>query len=248
MQDFAYKNATIVEFEQYFEQKSGVDLSEYFKSWIETTGYADFSLDDYTIKDSLDGYRINLDIRQQELARDYLMKNQKLELMLLDSANNQHFYSLDAGNELTKTSVFSDFKPECVVLDPYNKLCDAQFSYSPYLKGKEIWTNNYIYLSLEPTILSTDSLQVFISYHYVSPYNDNSKSEFMSEYWRIDIPKSENQRITANFYLPPQVRLRQLYYRANAQSEWTFLPNQSTQHTEFVTNNLKSGEYAFGRL
>jgi aminopeptidase N len=246
---FAFKSVTIEQLKQYFQEKSRQNLENYFSNWIYQTGYPNFLLHNTVSLKQKTGYQLSIQISQQLLARENYAQSVPIPVIILDEKLQEHSHTIICSGKNTHFTVNLPFEPKLVIADPYNSICDAQFSYKRQLRTGDFWQNDDIYIKLFAHKVSRDSLPIYITYHFTAPNDSLNQNKLYTEFWRFSIPDDFNQQISVQFLMVPQFKYRKLYYRANPNEKWLKLQNEcTTKDMEFKVGNIRSGEYVFGDM
>jgi len=212
--------------------------------WIYSTGFPDFYISQSKISKKDKKYTVDLSIRQNLLQREKYLSDQNLECLV---ANREYHKTIKFKNkaELTNLTKEVNFKPEIIVLDPKNKVLDAQFTFHRILKNNTPQNINYSSLRVAAINLK-DSLDFYACFHYSMPENTGGV-EIMPFFWEINSLKDSSDIFQVGFGALNAGSYPHLFYRKDDSSPWTRVLIDKKEKGFYFASNPKNGQYTFGK-
>ncbi|MDP4267985.1 MAG: M1 family metallopeptidase, partial [Bacteroidota bacterium] len=88
MKDYSYKNISTDQFRKYFENKTNINLKDFFDNWLYTAGFPHFSTDSFTVNPNGKKYDITVFFRQKLSRRNFFSNSNKIEVSFMDKSWN----------------------------------------------------------------------------------------------------------------------------------------------------------------
>lgn len=248
--DFAFKTVNTKQFEQFYSQKSNLNLSDFFQNWFYTKGFSHFSVASFSAAKKKHGFSSKVKIVQNLKERNYFSNSNKIELLFIGKEYSEIRTVLFSGKE--QEFIFSfDFQPISVILDPNSKLSDAAIRETKKLENSTIY--NFEYSDCEVFVDSFErSFDLQISKNYLKADNLN-KRIFNEYYWTLSGAFFGKSRILlkiSDAYQFQNVSKNELYlyHRKNASESWHKIEAnfEITYSGLKVSCNLVSGDYCVG--
>jgi len=241
---FKFQNVSIEQFKEFWEKYSGLDLNPYFNMWIYSTGFPDFYISQTKISKKDKKYIVDLSIRQNLVQRENYLSGQNLECLI---ANREYSKIIKIKNRAALTNLTKEvnFKPELIVLDPKNKVLDAQFTFHRILRNTAI--QNIQYSSLRVAALNLkDSIDFYACFHYSMPENTGGV-EIMPFFWEINSLKDSTDIFQVGFGALNAGSYPFLFYRKDDSFPWTRVLVEKKEKGYYFVSNPENGQYIFGK-
>ncbi len=187
--DNQFSSQGISDFKSYLENCSGISLTEYFNDWIYNTGFAQFSIDSFTVTPNGGWNNVTVYIRQKTNESQHYFHNVPIEITFMNSNWDKVTTTVNASGPCTifKTSI--PITPVFVGVDIEQKIADAITDDSKTIKviGFNNFSNGKMNLNVQSI---SDSAFVRIEHNYV--YADGFKTPHPGlhisheRYWKID--------------------------------------------------------------
>ncbi len=253
--DYAFQDISTKEFQDYFSEKTKIDLTDFFNFWVFGEGFPHFSYETFSITKSGKKYKIDFKINQQLIAaRNYLKT--PLEIGFLDKNWQINKITIPFTGKSEIKSGKLDYEPLMLLIDPDEKMADA--TTDEYKIIREIGEINFMeeFFSLDVTNLK-DSAFFRITHHWVSPLGANKETIFAKRYWQIQYVSNNSFSASAKFTFDLSYALDDglknfrkenlhLMYRKTQTEKWANLNLKAVKQGNkgyFQVSNLKIGEY-----
>jgi len=265
---YRYRDISSAGFRDFLGYSTETDLTDFFNSWVFSPGFPHFSVDSFTVNQTIAGYDVRLFLRQKLKGTDAFSFSNRVEVTFMDNTWHSHTATIDFSGERSEKSLLIPFLPAVVMVDPEEKVADA--TTDNYLVidsvGKYAFDATYCVVHVDKV---TDSVLLRIVHNWVAP--DNFRQDrgnlviSTSRYWTIEgvFPGSFAARgsffyntATSNRsgWLDPDLEIRSkddliLYYREGPVADWEICDcsvDGDNISGEIRVNNLHPGEYAIG--
>jgi aminopeptidase N len=257
--DNAYKAVSTEEFKQYFSTKTGIDLTDFFNTWVYTAGFPHYAIKAFSITKKASVYQTRVVVKQSLRERSFYGLNNKIDIMLIGAdLSTKIFTNMFSGSEDSKTFE-TNFKPQAVIIDPYQKLADTKVSSFKFIKT--LGETNYDYSNFAVTANKLkDSVAIYCASNYIAPDNITENSNKVSKYmyWTIaGVADKTVNELEFNFYVNTyDYKLFQpfskvvLLYRSNSSEVFTKVNCDKKTINEYegiyTVKDYMFGEYALG--
>ncbi len=261
--EYAFHHISTSEFQSFLERKTELQLEDFFNFWVESPGFPHFSVDSFSIQTAGSGYKIKVFFRQRLLGTSEYSYSNHVDLMFMDSSWESYAEVLELSGSHGSQDYFIPFKPELVILDPYEKIADATLD--EIITIREI--GNYSFeesgFFMKVTALS-DSVFFRVTRNWVSP--DLTGNDFVLDpagYWTIEALLNREFKAETHFLHenPPEPEILNasfykasindlvLLFREGAGDHWEKIPSTlviGKNLTHVISSQVKNGEYCLG--
>jgi len=269
LQEHAWETVSSQQMKTYLSQYSGIDLSDFFKAWVETPGHLHFSVDSFEVEEAQGNYLVNLHVKQKLYHKDIYGTNNIVEFTFVDSSLHFETYRLKFSGETFDTVLQVAFYPSAVITDLYEKTMDASVSEYKIFNttGTYSFSNEFFTLTVAGTVSDTSFINV--RHNMVSPDGFKSQPQglFLDtlRYWEITNIFPQDLYYQAKFYYGstgsyshlddgfvdcPVDSLVLLYRRDNSDDWRVALSHASgSQYGGYIILDepLKTGQYSLGK-
>lgn len=264
---FKFKDINSGQMRDYLSARSGINLNEFFNSWVFTSGFPHFSVDSFKVVSNAPNFDVTVFAREKMRGRTNFSNNNMLEITFMDSLWNKTSRVIDISGGVGSSTFSIPFNPICVFMDLYEKTDDATIDNFKTIKSINSYTFEQTYFSGNVTTL-TDSAFIRVEHNWVAP--DNFKNPISGvlisreRYWKIDGIIPSNFVMTGKFYYDKTTTTTGyldnqlitnvadslvILYRKGTWDDWKIIP-----HTKIGNNNsgnlkidtIKKGEYSLG--
>ncbi len=255
----SYDDATSEEMRDAFAESSGVNLDDFFDTWVFQPGRAGFVIESVVINES---GTLEVYIKQKLKGRDYYGNNNVFEIGFYDENMNRETRVFTLSGEMGSLQ-YDDipFEPVAVVIDPDHKMMDAATTRTHVFTDTELVSFGNEYIKVNVTGLPVDSIMVCGTHYWVAPdpidppVTGLTLSDY--HYWHIDgvFPEdveaqiffyyNKNSYLDDNFITNSEDSLV-LLYRRDATHPWGSIDfNQigSWRSGNLVTDEIRKGDY-----
>ncbi len=255
--DFAYKSADTYEFRDYLSKVSGLDLTDFFDTWVFTPGFPHFSAKIVSVTKNSNGYKVETEILQSLKARTLYGKKIKADVMFVNNSLQTHIAEITFGGERTLVTSELPFMPTAVFFDPDEKISDAKVDCLKRIN--KTGTHNFEYVGFKLSLQKyKQDLLCQASQNFIPPRNNDSETYTLSaeKYWTIQ-SNSKSYKAQGIFYVsaPEHGFMKTvdelvLFYRPDEDSAWQpcdFTRDKKHNYEAyFIVEKLKCGDYAIG--
>ena len=272
LQHFAFQYADTWQLRDYLSEASGVDLTDFFDTWVFQPGTPCYRIDSFDCQPADEGgFKTDVYMNYTHRASDHIGNSHIIPVTFVGS-NWELYHDTLAFDGAEGHSVRTlDFEPKAVLIDYDNEMGDGTINQSLVVKETgELNLNNLAVRLITEMVPENDSALVQINHHYAKPTGDTKEEDAIKKisnnhYYSIDGLFKEGFKARARFKLEygasncdlndDLLEAKEdsivLLYRADRSQEWT-IDDHYTNHTvsmkNFYTKDLKKGEYTFGLI
>ncbi|MBN1252150.1 MAG: M1 family metallopeptidase [Bacteroidales bacterium] len=255
--DFAFKDISTEEFKNYFSNKSGENLNDFFNFWIYNPGFPHFSVQNYNLTTENNNYVLDFKIVQNLIATDKYLINAKLEIGILDENWKINKYTINFTGKSKIKKLNLKYKPLLFMIDPDEKIADATTDEYLTIKNKGKFEFKTELFNLNVNEIS-DSAFFRITNNWIKP-NCNSKRQMIYElsdnYWEIQYINNDKFIADAEFiynfsnntetdFKNPNNEKIVLLYRKNNNDFWKeYKPKIKKEKNFLIANDIINGQY-----
>src|SRR5690606_24104827 len=106
---FEFGSASSEDLRDFLNTHPQIDVTDFFNDWIAQPGWAQFSVDDFTVEPLNDDYFVTLEVRQRLRAANEYYQNVPVTLTLMDENGNVDEQQVLVGGPLTFVEVTVPF-------------------------------------------------------------------------------------------------------------------------------------------
>jgi aminopeptidase N len=268
MNTYQFGNGSTAVLEDYLSKAAKRDLKLFFGSWVYNKGYPLFELMGFQTKSiSKDSFITTADISQRIIEMKQLANDTPIEVMFTGPNGQIKLSSVIINGESTKAECHSRFKPEAVIIDPYQKMPDAAID-QLYNVGTQDSVLSLTDADMTMSIAkSKQSGIVQLRKIYTPPFVKSPTTAvktlaLSNKYWSIYgmIPNSSKAKLhfkirPARYFSAEQLKGVEpktvaVWHRPNPQSDWKMInkakPFDAYTEIELEVANVQTGEYALG--
>lgn len=265
--NFALTNVSSYDLRNFLTAYTGVDMTDFFNSWVFSPGYPHFSVDSFSVVPNGGNFDITVFIRQRLRDRTNFTNSNRTEVTFSDDSWHFQTETVNFSGEFGQATFSLNFNPTHAYMDLENKICDARTSDSKVISNAATIPFYNTYLTLYVNQIS-DSAFLQVTHNWIAP--DTFKQEIPGlyltdkRYWKVEgiLPNTFN--ITARFLYSKATTGSYAYldngfltspdslvllYRRNSADDWqiTNAYKQGTSTNGYLTlDTIMIGEYAFG--
>ena len=259
IEKFAFKAASSEDLRDAVSEFSGVDMTDFFDTWVFTAGSPVYSVKSFSTKANGDKYDVEIAMNQQHRGADHIGNNVRYELTFVDADWNMHNEMLAWDGESATITKTLDFEPAAIFCDYNNKFADACHSYT-YVANK---TGNKEYKDIRIRFVAkeiSDSTLLRVEHRWVGANTGTLAEGFKispNRYWTIHRLDKGNSVINGEFqYQRSDIYDAELLksdedeivilYRKDAYHQWEKLEftQKGNNNAGYLTvENIQSGDY-----
>ena len=262
IEKFAFKAASSEDLRDAVSEFSGVDMTDFFDTWVFTAGSPVYSVKSFTTKANGDKYDVEIVMNQKHRGADHIGNSAKYELTFVDNNWNIQSEMVEWDGESSTITKTLDFEPAAIFCDYDNKFADACHSYT-YIANK---TGNKEFKDARIKFVAkeiSDSTLLRVEHRWVGADFDTSIEGFKlspNRYWTIhrldkgnsvincDFQYQKNATYDAELLTSPNDSIV-VMYRKDGAHQWegvNFSIKGNGNAGILTVENIKSGDYALG--
>ena len=262
IEKFAFKTASSEDLRDAVSEFSGVDMTDFFDTWVFTAGSPVYSVKSFTTKANGDKYDVEIVMNQQHRGADHIGNSVRYELTFVDKDWNIQSEMVEWDGESATITKTLDFEPAAIFCDYDNKFADACHSYT-YIANK---TGNKEFKDARIKFVAkeiSDSTLLRVEHRWVGADFDTSIEGFKlspNRYWTIhrldkgnsvincDFQYQKNATYDAELLTSPNDSIV-VVYRKDGAHQWEsvdFSIKGNGNAGILTVENIKSGDYALG--
>lgn len=261
--EYAFHHISTSEFQEYLERKTKLQLDDFFNFWIENPGFPHFSIDSFLVQTAVSGYKVKVFFRQKLLGTTEYSYSNNADLMFMNSSGDSYTETIELSGPHGSEEFFISFKPELVILDPYEKIADATLDEIATIREAGNYSFEESSFSMKVYSLS-DSVFFRITRNLVLP--DSTGHAFILDpagYWTIEALFNKGFRAEARFlyeksmspeslntyFYKAEVKDLVLLFREGPGDHWRDIPStvvKANNKTHVVSSMINNGEYCLG--
>lgn len=177
-----------VDFMQHLNTLAGVDVTDFFESWIFQPGFAHFGLSHLEVEATGSGpYSVNLVVGQKLKGGASYHQNVPLELTFMDAQWNTHTENIEFSGHYQPYSFTLPINPVFIAVNYNERINDATTAVNVVLTGPSVQLMNYANVRMEVASV-TDSALVRVEHNWVYPDHIGIPDDIqisMERYWNI---------------------------------------------------------------
>lgn len=259
----AFHHISTSEFQAFLEKKTEQDLDDFFNFWVESPGFPHFSIDSFSVQTAASGYKIKVFFRQKLLGASEYSYSNHIDLKFMDSSWESYTEIIELSGSHGSQDFFISFKPELILLDPYEKIADATLDEIVTIREAGNYSFEESSFSMKVYSLS-DSVFFRITRNLVSP--DSTGPAFILDpagYWTIEALLNKGFKAEARFLyeesMSPEMLNTSFYngkvkdlvllFREGPGDHWGDIPSTTimgNKKTHVISSRLSNGEYCLG--
>ncbi len=255
---FSYKAASTYEFRNFMSECSGIQLNNFFDTWVFTEGFPHFSIDKFIVEKINNNYRADVSINQKLKARTFYGQDNLMELTFVDEHLNLHSERINMSGTNQLFNFVLPYKPVNAFLDLDENMSDA--SIDNYKMFSDTGVYDFAFTDFSVTIKSCKGKAVIQSImNYVTPNNSEHALFTLSKekYWEIRGATVGKINAEGTFYVNMSENVPDadfedliLLYRPDNYSEFRPIKFKKIQYNEneglVIVKKLKFGQYITG--
>ncbi len=257
---YKFKSISSIQLRDLFTTESGINLTDFFNSWVFTPGFPHFGIDSVRSLPQGNNYFVTVYLRQRHKGTMNFSDKNRLDIRFYGQAWEKFNDSLSFSGQFGSKSFLLPFNPVCSFIDPEEKISDATTDNYTVVKntGSVVFPDTYFTMDVQQT---TDSSLVRITHNWVAPdsFPHAVPGLRLSNYrfWTVEgllkpsfIAKGRFTYSKSNYLDNTLITNSQdslvLLYRPSTAETWksvNFIKNGSFSNGELIVDTLKTGEY-----
>jgi peptidase M1-like protein/type IX secretion system substrate protein len=271
LQQYAFDNASSLDFMQYMKLCAGPEMEDFFKDWVFQPGFPHFSIDSVLTEPDGNGFLVKVFIRQRLYAAPNYYDNIPLEITFMDNQWNKTTKKITMKGRCGIFNVSLPFEPVFTAIDMEERISDAISDEYHVFNATTFTQQTDAYLAYQYIDFSTDSILIRTEHNWVAPDRMKNKINGLHlndrRYWKIDgifpADATINAKILYNGANNTQGNLDNhwitnsedsivLMYRSSAADDWEIYPDyilntlgsKTDKMGQIIFTGIQKGEYA----
>ncbi len=261
MSQNAYKDQSSINFRDFITSNTGINMNDFFDSWVFEAGFSDFCASAMTIAPSGSDFTATITARQGLHHKPNYANSNRMPITFMDDNWNRKDTILQFSGQNGSESFDLNFEPSVVFTDLENTFADATIDYKAIIKttGNTDYSQCYFKMTVNSV---TDSSLFQITHHWSAPDTAGTSYPGMKistkRYWTVAANNVSKFNITGKFRYWKTAALDNdiinssqdsivLLYRPNSLVAWQKIAftKQGSWVSGFLSvSNLQIGEYA----
>lgn len=261
---YSYKDITTVQFRDFLSTNSGINLTDFFQTWVYSPGFPHFSIDSLTSYPGPGG-NCKVYVKQKLLQMPTFGNSNKVEVTFMNSNWQKYtdtiIFSGQTGNKICNVP----FTPDFAMVDIDEKIADATTDYYKTIKTNGNYNFPNAYFATDVYTIS-DSIFFRVEHNWVAPDSLKTPSSEIyrisqNRYWKIDGIFAGSVDLKGRFNYTKSGFESSLFpasnsadsiillYRKNAGDDWHIIGFTKTGGVNvgnLFCENMQPGEYTFG--
>lgn len=199
LQEFAFSSASTNDLRDFLSKKSGIKLNDFFDTWVFKKGFPHFSIDYYYRKIG-ENYRTTVIVNQKTKERDFIGKNNIVELSFYDKYLNKIVKTVSFSGAEKKMTFYLPVEPAGIFIDLDEKISDATIDNFKIISEAGTYDFPNTGFSAELTEVK-DSILLRCTSNYI--YAGKKENFILSKkkYWTLESVNYENFVGYGSFYI-----------------------------------------------
>lgn len=260
---FSYSTASSDDLRDAIEEATGIDMSDFFNTWVYTPGSPAYNVQYFTVEPKNDKYEVSINMNHKHRGSEHIGKSIIYELTFIDENWNMVSDTVRWDGESGISNKTLDFAPVAIFCDYENKFADACESKTFIIKENKSFDFGDAKFKAIATDVA-DSTLLRIEHYWVGPKSFGEIPEGLTissdRYWKINrldkgesVIKGEFQYQKNNVYDDNLIVSENdsivLLYRTDGSQMWQSINYDYQGFWNFgkmTVNNLQSGDYVLG--
>lgn len=258
---YAFDDISTIQMRDFLTTQTGINMNDWFNSWILTPGFAHFSIDSFNVVATpIPEYSVTVYVKQKLKGRTTYANSNKIEITFMDDSWNKFSSYIEFSGQTGNQTFVVPFNPSFVMLDIEERTLDATTDNYKTIKSIGVFDFHNTTFKLDVKQV-TDSAFVRVTHNWAAP--DPHKIPIAGlkisdyRYWIVDGIFPPGFNATGQFryskfnYLDNSLMTSIndsliILYRAGSWEDWqpvSFTKAGTNNAGYLYVNNLRKGEY-----
>ena len=203
MSQNAYKDQSSIQFRDFITTNTGINMDDFFNSWVFEEGFSEFYANSYSIVSSTNSItKVNVTARQGLHHKPNYANSNRMPITFMDDNWNRKDTILQFSGQNGSENFDLDFEPTVVFTDLNHTFADATIDYDIIIKNTGSKNYNEVYYKMNVQQVS-DSALFQITHHWAAPDTLGTSYPGLristKRYWTIAANNIGNYKINASF-------------------------------------------------
>jgi len=253
--EYSYKAASTYDFRDFLSNYSGIDLTDFFDTWVFEKGFPHFCINKTHIYKNESDYTAEVTVGQNLLEREFYGINNFIDLTIIDENMNLYTERVNMSGPEQVFNIDHDKKILNVFLDLDEKISDA--TVDNYKLFNDTGDYNFLYTDFSVIINKIKGKAMIQSImNHIAPQNNESEDFIISnsKYWEIRGAVSGKLSAEGTFFvsmtengIKKQFEDMKFLYRPNIYSPFEIVNVDLIPYTDdeglVILKDLKLGQY-----
>lgn len=260
---FDSKAASSEDLRDAVSESSGIDMSDFFDTWVFTPGSPVYVVKDFTVQPNGNKFDVEVTMNQGHRGYEHIGNSVRYEITFVDENWNTHSEMISWDGATGICSVTIDFEPVAVFCDYNNKFADASHDMTVVIN--KTGSHNLSSAKFKAIVEEiSDSTLMRVEHHWMGPNTASELPEGLTispdRYWsiyRLDKGESKikgefqyqnNANYDGNLMISENDSIV-LLYRANGSEPWQSINYEHQGYKNYgrmTVDEIKSGDYTLG--
>lgn len=259
-QTYKYNHINTLEFRDFISQSSGINMNDFFQTWVLEPGFPHFSVDSFQVQPSGNKYLVTIFFRQKLHQKPSFSNSNRIWVELGDQNWQKQMKLASFSGETGSSTFLLDFAPSYCLIDPQEQYCDATHDFRRVIKTTGTINFSEAQFNLVVNSIS-DSVLFRITHNLVAPDTNGTNLPGLKistrRYWDVNGIFPQGFNATGKFLysktnfdgdiLIGASDSLVMLYREGPGHGWVGVPFTKTGSWSagtLVVPNLQKGEYA----
>jgi aminopeptidase N len=251
---YAFSTCSVKEFQRFFSETTGINLSSFFDFWVYGPGFNEVSINGYSTSKENNVFTTQVMLIQNLLGTMAYEKMLETDLLLVGNQLEKQLVHVKLEEPDCTVRVETPFKPVMIIVDPEERRLDAVIQETielPEGDGTMLTPCSFAFSyknQKRPGLLEVEQ-------HRIPMVRTSTTEKFRpmdGTYWKISFAGSMPVNYSGTFEFEPPVVNKNylLLYKKTDLNPWVAIPAEETRdlntRSEFTTRQLKGGFYTIG--
>ncbi len=259
---YKFSHINTLEFRDFISQETGINMNDFFETWIQEPGFPHFSVDSFSVQPSGNKQLVTVFLRQKLHQKPNFSNSNRVWVEFGNDTWMSENHLATFSGEKASCSFLLDFVPSYCLIDPNEQLCDATSDFRKIINSTGTINFTEAQFTLTTNVLIDSSL-FRITHNLVAPDTAGTNIPGLNistrRYWDINGIIPTGSSFTGKFFYSRtnydnDILLSAsdsivILYRHGAGSSWNGVPFTKTGSWSAGTitvPDLKKGQYAIG--
>jgi aminopeptidase N len=257
---FKYNYASSEDFRDFLTSQTGIDMNDWFDSWVLTQGTPHFSVDSFAVVSYPESADVTVYMKQKRKGSDFMGNSNIVDLTFMDEEWNVFVEQIQFSGETGSSIIQVPFTPSVVMVDLEIKQLDATTEYTHVISEADNYDYHDTFFDLEVHEVS-DSALVRMEHNWVPPDTMFNPIEGLTisdyRYWKLDGIIPETFSATGKFWYNKNGYLDNtllvdpadsviIMYREGPHHDWQYIDFTRIGNWDigyFYIDNVQLGQY-----
>jgi aminopeptidase N len=236
LETYAFDDIDSWELRDVLSASSGMDLTDFFDTWVFTPGFPEYSVDSFQVVPDGNDYQATVFAKQEHRGPGSVGNSVRVEVTFVDAQRRMETRLMEFSGETGQQTFTIPISPKTVLADFYDKVADATTDKSLTASAPFSQSHSDLFCKIGISeIAPGDTAFIRMTHRWVAPDEPkNPVNGIMisnTHHWRIDAVAAEGTKLTGSFIYNKFNHLDNellsdpndslgVMYRANRATDW----------------------------